>query len=282
MLDLEEKVAIVTGAGGMRGVGRAIALRFAREGSDVVLVDIKRPPEQLPPDEIRANWQGIESVAAEIRALGRRALPSYTDITDSAQVERMVAAAIAELGGIDILVNNARAITGRNELVVNTTESEWDLTMSVNAKGTFLCSRAVARHFLEQGKRGKIINMSSGSGKRAHPGRAAYCASKFAIIGFTQSLALELAPYGITVNAVCPGPVDTGRLALSEELEAEREGITLQEYESRRLAQRAKQIPLGRVATPEDIANMVAFLASPQADYVTAQAINVNGGEVMH
>lgn len=276
------KVAIVTGAGGMRGIGRAIALRLARDGADVALVDIKRPPEQLPPEEVRANWQGIESVAAEIRALGRRALPSYTDITDSAQVDRMVSATLAELGRIDILVNNARAIIGRSDLVANMEESEWDHTMAVNAKGTFLCCRAVARYFLKQGIKGKIINISSLAGKRGEVGRSAYCASKFAVNGFTQSLALELAPYGVTVNAVCPGAVDTGRFSLREKLAAEREGMDYEEYERRRIERRAKEIPLGKVATPEDIANMVAFLASPKADHITGQAFNVNGGEVMH
>ncbi|MFH1485836.1 MAG: SDR family NAD(P)-dependent oxidoreductase [Chloroflexota bacterium] len=277
-----ERVAIVTGSGGMRGIGRAIALRFARDGYDVVLMDIKRSPEQLPPDEVRAGWQGIESVAAEIGALGRRALPSYADITKADQVDRVVTDAVAKLGRIDILVNNARAIIGASEPVVEMDESEWDRIMGVNAKGTFLCSRAVARYFLREGVRGKIVNISSSAGKRGSAKESAYCASKFAIIGFTQSLAMEMAPSGITVNAVCPGLVNSGRFSLREKMGAEQEGVSLEEYEGRRIERRSRQVPLGKPATSDDIANMVAFLASAQADHITGQSFNVNGGEFMH
>lgn len=281
-MEFENKVVIVTGSGGMRGTGRGIALWFARNGADVVLIDIKRPADQLPPDEIAASWKGIESVAGEIEALGRRALPVYCDISDRAQVESMVAEAIAKLGGVDIMVNNARAIIGPSDLVVDVKDDEWDRTMGVNAKGTFLCCQAVARHFLATRKKGKIINISSGAGKRGSVGGAAYSASKFAVIGFTQSLALEMAPYGITVNAVCPGLIDSGRFSLREKVGAERAGVSYEEYERRRIEHRSKEVPLGRAATPDDIAAMVAFLASSQADHITGQAINVNGGEIMH
>lgn len=281
-MEFDNKVAIVTGAGGMRGTGRGIALRFARGGANVVLVDIKRPADQLPPDEIAAHWKGIESVATEIEALGRRALPVYCDISNRAQVEGMVAEAIAKLGGVDIMVNNARAIIGPSDLVVDMKDDEWDRTMGVNAKGTFLCCQAVVRHFLDREKKGKIVNISSSAGKRGAAGGAAYCSSKFAVIGFTQSLALEMAPYGITVNAVCPGLIDSGRFSLREKMGAEQAGVSYEEYERRRIERRSKEVPLGRAATPDDIASMVAFLASTQADHITGQSINVNGGEVMH
>ncbi|MBI2909128.1 MAG: SDR family oxidoreductase [Chloroflexi bacterium] len=277
----KEKNAIVTGSGGMRGIGRGIALRFARDGYDVVLVDVKRALEQLPPGEIEAKWRSIESVASEVMALGQRALPIYADISDSAQVDNMVAAAVAELGGINVLVNNARAVMGRDAPVVDMDESQWDRTMAVNAKGTFLCSRAVARHFIEKGTRGKIINIGSGAANVGQPRKAAYSASKFAIVGFTQSLALELASYGISVNCVCPGLTDTGRFSFADKLAAESRGMALQEYGRRRLAEGGQQIPLGRVATPQDIANMVAFLASPQGSHITGQTINVNGGQFL-
>ncbi|MBI2909797.1 MAG: SDR family oxidoreductase [Chloroflexi bacterium] len=281
-MEFENKVVIVTGSGGMRGTGRGIALGFAREGADVVLVDIRRPPDQLPPDEIAADWKGIESVAREIQALGRRALPVYCDVSNRTQVEGMVSEAVARLGGVDILVNNARAIIGPSDLVVNMKDDEWDRTMGVNARGTFLCCQAVARHFVACGKKGKIINISSSAGKRGSVGGGAYSASKFAVIGFTQCLALEMAPYGINVNAVCPGTIDSGRFSLREKMAAEREGVSYEEFERRRIERRSKDSPLGRASTPDDIAAMVAFLASEKARQITGQSFNVNGGEIMH
>ena len=277
------RVAMVTGAGGMRGIGRAIALRLAREGLDVALLDIRRPASQLPEDEVAAGWRSIESVSEEITALGRRALPIYADITNPEEVTRAVEQTVAELGGIDVLVNNARAVLGRDFVpIVELEASEWDRVMAVNARGVFLCAQAVARHMIAKGVAGTIVNISSSSGKRGRAGQAAYSASKFAVNGFTQSLALELAPHGITVNAICPGTVESGRFNLKEKLAAEKAGMTLQEFERARFAERGKQIPLGRVGAAEDIANMAAFLISPQANYVTGQAINVDGGQNFH
>lgn len=283
MGDVERRVALVTGAGGMRGIGRAIALRLARDGLDVALIDIRRPPSQLPDDEVSAGWRGIESVSEEITRLGRRALPIYADITDLAQVSRAVEQTVAELGSIDVLVNNARAVLGRDFVpIVELEASEWDRVMAVNARGVFLCAQAVARHMIARGVAGTIVNISSSSGKRGRAGQAAYSASKFAVNGFTQSLALELAPYGINVNAICPGTVESGRFNLKEKLAAKEAGMTLHEFERARFAERGKQIPLRRVATVDDIANMAAFLISPQANYVTGQAINVDGGQIFH
>jgi 3-oxoacyl-[acyl-carrier protein] reductase/meso-butanediol dehydrogenase/(S,S)-butanediol dehydrogenase/diacetyl reductase len=178
------------------------------------------------------------------------------------------------------LVNNARAVLGRDFVAVVELEAgEWERVMAVNARGVFLCAQAVARQVIAQGGPGQIVNISSDAGKRGIAGQAAYCSSKFAVIGFTQSLALELAPYGITVNAICPGSVDSGRFKLQEKLAADEAGVSVQELQHARHAEMSKQIPLGRVATPDDIANMAAFLISPQASYITGQAINVNGGQ---
>lgn len=281
MADRARRICLVTGGGGMRGIGRAIALRFAADGLDVALIDIRRPASESPGDEIAAGWRGIESVRDEVVGLGRRALAIYADVTDPAQVGGAVAQTVAELGRVDVLVNNARAVLGRDMPVVELEAGEWDRVMAVNARGVFLCAQAVARRLIGQGGPGRIVNISSDAGKRGLAGQAAYCSSKFAVIGFTQSLALELAPYGITVNAICPGSVDSGRFKLQEKLAAAEAGVTLQEFQRARYAEMSKRIPLGRVATPEDVANMAAFLISPQASYVTGQAISVNGGDLL-
>jgi len=281
--DRARRVALVTGAGRMRGIGRAIALRLAQDGLDVAVIDIKPLPSQLLDDEVAAGWRGIESVSDEIAGLGRRSLPIYADITDPVQVGRAVEQTVAELGGIDVLVNNARAVLGRDFVpIIELEASEWDRVMAVNARGVFLCAQAVARHMIARGAPGSIVNISSSASKRGKAGAAAYSASKFAVNGFTQSLALELAPHGINVNAICPGTVESGRFNLKEKLAASEAGVSLLEFQRARLAARGKEIPLGRVATTDDVANMAAFLISPQANYITGQAINVDGGQLFH
>ena len=275
-----ERVAIVTGASGMRGIGRAIALRFARDGLDLALVDIRRDPSQIAEEEVAAGWRGIESVRDEIAASGRRAIAIYADITDLAQVNQACERTVKELGSIDVLVNNARAGIGRDRApVVELEPAEWDRVMAVNARGTFLFCQAVARRLVERGGSGQIINMSSLSGKRGLPGHAAYSASKFAINGLTQVLARELGPYNITVNAICPGWIDTGRFSLGEKLAAEKAGVSIDETRRAALEKQAKLNALGRIAVAEDVAGMAAFLISPDARHITGQAINVDGGE---
>ena len=279
---LEGRVALVTGAGGMHGIGRAIALRLAHLGADVALTDIKRPPEDLPKEEVDADWKSIESVSAEIERLGRRCAAIYCDLTQEKQIIRLIDEVVSRLGGLHLLVNNARAIIGwdRGPLVELDTKF-WDRVMSVNTRGTYLCCKYAVRYMIKEGVDGRIINMSSTAGKRGIPYLAAYSASKFAIIGLTQSLAHELAPYKITVNAICPGVTDTHRLNYSERALAEKKGITVEELREQILAKRAETIPLKRVATPEDVAMVAGFLASPEASYLTGQSINVCGGEIM-
>lgn len=273
-------MAIVTGASGMRGIGRAIALRFAKEGLDIALVDIHRSQSQIPQPEIDAGWRGIESVRDEIAALGRRAICIYADIADPAQVQQACERTLEELGSIDVLVNNARAGIGRDRVpVVELEPAEWDRVMAVNARGTFLFCQAVARHFVARGIPGRIINMSSLSGKRGLPLHAAYSASKFAINSLTQVLARELGSHKITVNAICPGWVDTGRFSLGEKLTAEQAGTSAEEQARAALEKQAKLNALGRIAVAEDVAGMAAFLISPDALHITGQAINVDGGE---
>lgn len=195
-------------------------------------------------------------------------------MTKSESVTRMVDRTLKKFGKIDILVNNAGMIKVGN--VVDIQEKDWDEVLDVNLKGVFLCSKAVAPHMIER-RSGKIINISSTAGRRGLPGKAHYHASKFAVIGFTQCLALELAPYNINVNCVCPGVVDTymHREVLAPHT-ARIRGITEDEVYRNMEA----SVPLGRLQTPEDIGNLVAFLASEEAKNVTGQSINVNGGSV--
>ena len=281
MYDLSGKVAIVTGAGGRHGIGRAIALRLAQEGADVVVTDIQRGPEAIRPEDRLAGWQGLPSVVREVEALGRESLGLFSDVSDSAQVADMVSRTLDRFGRIDILVNNAGSQPGRDRVpVVDLEEDAFDEVMRVNVRGTFLCSKAVARHMVRRGGGGKIVVISSGAGKRGRARFAAYCASKFALVGFTQSLAQELGPHRINVNAICPGLVDTERTDFIAAALAP-EGQSAEEYRVMMIRERAASIPLGRVALGDDIARMAAFLASSESDYVTGLSISVSGGSEM-
>ena len=277
MYNLDGKVALVTGAGGRNGIGRAIATRLAKEGADVAVNDIAEHPYATD----QGDWQGLPDLVREIEAMGQRAISIVADVGDAEQVRQMVDQTVAHFGKIDILVNNAGTIAGKDRLpVVDLAEEDWDRVQRVNVKGVFLCSQAVARHLIAQGTGGKIINMSSVTGKRGSARFAAYSASKFAVIGFTQCLAQELAPYQVNVNAICPGLVDTERMGhlasvlMPDTLSADEQ---LTEYTRRSEA----AVPLGRLAEGTDVAKMAAFLASDEAAYLTGISLTVSGGTVM-
>jgi NAD(P)-dependent dehydrogenase (short-subunit alcohol dehydrogenase family) len=279
-VQLEGKVAMVTGSGGEHGFGRAIARRLAREGADLVLTDVAPAGTRVVDAKPGTAWGGLAAVAEEVRQAGRRAVTALADVRRPAEVQAVVDLGLQSFGRIDILVNNAAAPPGADRVpVVELSEEAWRLVLEVNLTGTYLCARAVAAAMLAGGTRGRIINMSSNCGKVGQARLAAYCASKFGVIGFTQALALELAPHGITVNALCPGSADTDRL---DYLGRRPDGSYDEALRARGLAERAAAIPLGRVATPEDVAELTAFLASDAAAYVTGQAINLAGGAVMH
>ena len=278
MYDLSGKVALVTGAGGEHGIGRAIATRLAEEGADVIVNDITAHPYA----DRRSGWGGIPELVREIEALGRQALGILADVSDATQVDSMIRQALERFGRIDILVNNAGSRPGPDRVpVIDLDEDAWDMVQRVNVKGTFLCCKAVAREMIRHGKRGKIIVISSTAGKRGVARYAAYCASKFALVGFTQALALELAPYGINVNAICPGLVDTERVDFIASALAP-QGTSAEEHRAKMVRERASIIPLGRLAQGSDIAKMAAFLASPESDYLTGLSISVAGGSQMN
>jgi 3-oxoacyl-[acyl-carrier protein] reductase/meso-butanediol dehydrogenase/(S,S)-butanediol dehydrogenase/diacetyl reductase len=283
MGNLDGKVALITGAGGMKGIGRACALKLAAQGADLVLSDFKRAPDDLPPQEVKAGWRSIDSVAEEVEKLGRRALRIWCNLTVSSEIEDMARRAAAHYGHIDILVKNARAIIGRDRVPVTELRQDvWQRFLDINTTAVFLATKFVAQGMVERGKGGRIINMASDASKRGRPLMAAYNASKFAVLGLTQASAMDLAPHKITVNAVCPGSVNTDRLNYWEQAQAERQGISLEEFRGRIVTEAGRNIPLGRMAEPEDVANMVAFLASDEASFITGQAYNVNGGSLFH
>ena len=279
MGEFDGKVVLVTGCARVRGMGRELCLAFARAGADVVATDVAtggtRNENEQGLEEIRLGWKGLESLAGEVEALGRRALTAVGDVSRAADAERFVAEALARFGRIDVLVNNAAAPHGADRrLLWEVPEEAWDLVIDVNLKGTFLMCRAVVPHMIGRGGR-RIVNMASVSGKRGTPRRGAYTASKFGIIGLTQSLAQEVAGHGITVNAICPGSVDTSRRESTSRRER-----ALAEHDPK--AQVLSLPPTGRVARPDDIARLALFFASAASDHVTGQAWNVDGGSVMH
>src|SRR5262245_23446209 len=277
MYDLSGKVALVTGAGGERGFGRAIAMRLGQEGADIIVNDVV----QNPYASHASGWRGLDSVVEDIKSFGRRALAITADVSNSAQVEAMVRKGVEQFGHIDILVTNAASGHGRDLVpVVDLDEDVWDATMLVNLKGTFLCCRSVAREMIRRGSGGKIIIMSSAVGKRGQACRAAYAASKFALVGFTQCLALELASHKINVNALCPGMADTERInAMAAALASE--GETAEQRQDKIYRDRLFTIPIGRLAASADVASLTAFLASSQSDYLTGLSIPVSGGAIM-
>jgi len=247
-MDLENKVALVTGASG--GIGRAVALALAAQGADIAV-------------NFSGNVEAAEKVKKEVESLGRKAIIVQASVASSAEVEGMVKSVLDHFGKIDILVNNA-GIT-RDNLLMRMKEEDWDAVLETNLKGIFLCTKAVAKPMMKQ-RSGKIINIASVSGQMGNAGQANYAAAKAGVIGFTKTVARELAPRNITSNAVAPGFIATKMTdVLPEEV---KENIL-------------KQVPLARLGNPEEVAHAVVFLASPKADYITGQVISVNGGMVM-
>jgi len=263
------KVAVVTGAGRMRSIGRPIAVELARAGCDVVVTGSGRPPEAYPADEQAVGWRDIASVAEEIEACGRRARAVVSDVADPDAVDRLVEEVVGTFGRVDVVVNNAGAARGADRVpVVDLDLDVWRHVIDVNLHGTFFMSRAFARRMIAQGSGGSIVNISSIAGKLFAANTAAYSASKAGIQALTGSMAREVAPHGIRVNALCVGIVDTSRLDDIPRGPAFDETIR-------------RNVPLGRPGTGEDIANMVIFLSGDAGAWVTGQSYNIDGGQVV-
>lgn len=281
MYDLRGKVALVTGAAGMRGMGRAIAVKLGAGGARVVVTDTSDALRSLTPEARAAGWRGLDSVVDELQAAGTDGFAVDCDITDSSAVNTMVAAAFERFGKIDILVNNA-AISGPVDVhAANLDDAVWNKVLQINLSGPFFVSRAVARHMIEQREGGKIINIASWVAKTGVAGMAAYCAAKAGLLSLTQTMALELARHNVRVNAVCPGgfPTDLNYDRIAR-LAAEK-GISIDDARQEHIASFGARVPFGRPGDVREIADVAAFLASDHSSYVTGQAINVDGGGLM-
>ncbi|UCD57724.1 MAG: SDR family oxidoreductase [Candidatus Hydrogenedentota bacterium] len=269
---LDGKTAIITGAGRPRGIGRSCALRLAHDGADVVISDICRKYEGDLAFYNLGDWEQLQNVVGEVEALGRRALAFRVDVTKKDEIQGMIDGTLKEFGRIDILVNNAGSGVGVGPFLT-ISEEAWDKTFEVNAKGTYLCCQAVLPTMLER-KSGKIVNIASTAGLRGNASYGAYGASKFAVVGMTQIVAAEFAQFGINVNCVCPAMVETDLGFEEYEFLSFVRGGTVEEVRQAVI----DSIPLGRAATGDDIADVVAFLVSEQASYMIGQAIAVTGG----
>jgi len=262
----EGKVALVTGAGRMRSIGRPIAVELARAGCDVVLTGSGRAADTYPADEKAAGWRDIESVADEVRALGRRALPVVSDVRDAAAVERLAEQVLQAFGRVDFLINNAGSTRGGDRIAATELPLEqWHRVLDTNVDGTFFMSRCFARHMGELGNGGVIVNISSIAARMLAPNTAAYATSKAAINALSTVMAGELGHRGIRVNVVAPGMIDTSRM------DDVPRGKVWDDIVR-------KHIALQRAGTGADIAHMVVFLCSDQAAWITGQTFHVDGG----
>lgn len=274
---LAGRTAVVTGAGRLGGLGAAIARRLAADGAAVVISDLGRPVDAATPGSMIGASDEMEAVAEAIRADGGTASTCVCDVRRWADVSALADHAVTTHGSLDIWVNNA-GIGYIMKPLLDVEPEDWQAVIDVNLTGSFYGIRAAAQKMIEAGRGGRIVNIASQAAKSGFPFAQAYCSSKHGLVGLVRSAAIELGKHGITVNNVCPNHVTTGLGAWQNSYFAEKSGLSVEDY----LAQMAARIPMGRPGLPEDTANAVAFLASDQAHYITAESLNVSGGEEPH
>ena len=273
---LEGRIALVTGAARMRGIGRAVAVRLAAEGATVVVSSVARDEATFPEDEKIAGWEGARSVVAEIQSSGGEAASIDCDVTSPSSVAQLFSQVERRFGTPDAIVNNAGVAGGAGAApLLDLSDAQWQRAIDINLTGTFNVCRAAGAALRSAQKAGAIVNMSSLAGRYGMANYGGYCASKFGVIGLTQQLALELARLNIRVNCVCPGSVDTDMMDSTFLRIAERS--TRADFDQVKHAV-GRSIPLGRQGMPSEQAAVIAFLLSPDAAYMTGQTINVDGG----
>lgn len=264
---LENKVAVITGAGRMRSIGRSIALKLAKAGCDLVITGSGRSSDSYPDDEKRAGWRDIESVAEEIRALGRRVLPVVSNVADLDSVKSLAEQVMQEFGRVDFVINNAGAArAGDRAPIVDVDPAAWCNVINVNLNGSFYMSHVFGKKLIEARRGGAIINISSVGGKLMAPNTAAYAASKAGLHALTAAMSGEVGQYGIRVNAICPGIVSTSRL---DDLSSEQWDGIIKSY-----------VPLQRAGAPSEIGSMAVYLCSEQGQWISGQLYSVDGGQL--
>ncbi len=272
------RTAVITGSGRRKGLGEAIALRLAEEGASVVISDIGASRDAATPQAMIGASDEMQAIADDLRALGAKASTFVCDVRDFEQAQALAAHAVQQHGSLDIWVNNA-GIGYIMKPLMEVSPADWRAVIDVNLTGAFFGLKAAAEVMIPQGRGGRIINIASQASKSGFRHAQAYTASKHGLVGLVRSAAIELGPYGITVNNVCPNHVTTGLGAWQNEYFAKVTGAaSVDDY----LVQMAKRIPLGRPGLVSDTANAVAFLCSDQAGYITAESMNVSGGEEPH
>jgi NAD(P)-dependent dehydrogenase (short-subunit alcohol dehydrogenase family) len=278
MDSLNGKVALVTGAGSKRGMGRAVAVRLAKEGADVAVLDKYAAPKSIwPGDE---GWGGLNAVVEEIKAQGRKGLALVADVSKGIEVDEAVAKTLKKFGKIDILVHCGGIRGAMTTSIVGLSEEEWKSIIDINLTGSFLIAKAVAKTMIPDGEGKKIVLFGSKAATQGYAGSSGYCASKHGVLGLGRTLAAELAQYKINVNIINPGGFDTNLRDQEIIKKAKAQGISLAEaieQESRK-AGPGPRVPLGRLGKPEEIADLVFFLVSDQSVYITGKTIDIDGG----
>ncbi|WP_238995226.1 SDR family NAD(P)-dependent oxidoreductase [Sphingomonas solaris] len=274
---LAGRTAVITGSGRKGGLGEAIALRLAAEGANIVLSDVGTSRDAATPDAMVGLSTEMDGIAAAIAATGVKVSTRACDVRIRAEVQALADHAVATHGSLDIWINNA-GIGYIVKPLLDVSEEEWNAVIGVNLTGAFYGVQAAAQRMVKQARGGRIVNIASQAAKSGFPNMQAYTSSKHGLVGLVRSAATELGEHGITVNNVCPNHVTTGLGAWQNAYFAERQGKTVEQY----VTDMAARIPMGRPGLPQDTANAVAFLCSDEAAYITAESLNVSGGEEPH